>query len=249
MAEAANLMQLGPQTLHAFEVYTDDAEQEMNRTLHHGRFLWCEAEPERIKRVREGDIPAELWVGRGPLKVPSGLIHDWVGAAFIADRTVKDAIALVQDYANHKVLYQPEVLDSKVLEHSGNDFKIYLRLLKKKVITVVLDTEHEVRYHPITRNRWFCRSHTTRIAEVENAESAQESVLPADSGHGFLWRLYSYWKFQDKKGSLYIECRAISLTRDVPFGLGWLIEPIIQNLPRESLIHTLECTRSGLRQR
>jgi hypothetical protein len=248
MPETASLLQLGPQTLHALETYTRDAEQEMNRTLHQRHFLWCDAEPERMKRVSAGEIPAEFWVGRGPLKVASGLIHDWVGAAFIADRTVKDAIALVQDYANHKVLYQPEVLDSKVLEHTGNDFKIYLRLLKKKVITVVLDTEHDVHYQPITGNRWFCRSHTTRIAEVENPGSPEEIVLPADAGHGFLWRLYSYWKFQEKKGSLYIECRAISLTRDVPFGLGWLIEPIIQNLPRESLIRTLECTRRGLQR-
>ena len=249
MAETANLMQLGPETKQAFDLYTHDAEQEMNRTLHQeSKFLWCEAEPERTKRVCAGEIPAEFWSGRCPAKVPSGLIHDWVGAAFIADGTVKDAIALVQDYANHKVVYQPEVLDSKVLEQSGDDFKIYLRLLKKKVITVVLDTEHDVHYLPLTRNRWFCRSHSTRIAEVENADTPEESVLPADTGHGFLWRLYSYWKFQEKKGSLYIECRAISLTRDVPFGLGWLIEPIIQNLPRESLIHTLECTRRGLQR-
>ena len=46
---------------------------------------------------------------------------------------------------------------------------------------------------------------------------------------------------------MYFECRAISLTRDVPLGLGWVIEPIIQKLPKESLIHTLECTRQALR--
>jgi hypothetical protein len=43
-----------------------------------------------------------------------------------------------------------------------------------------------------------------------------------------------------------MECRAISLTRDVPLGLGWMIEPIIQGLPKESLINTLEATRRGL---
>jgi hypothetical protein len=247
MAQTANLMQLGPETLHAFEGYARQAEEEMDRTLHRERsFLWCNSDPRRAERVRAGTIPAEFWSGCGPLKVPSGLIHDWVGAALVGDRTVKDAISLVQDYANHKVIYQPEVIDSKIVQHHGNDFRIYLRLLKKKVITVVLDTDHEVNYLPLSGTRWFCRSHTTRIVEVDNAGGAQETVLPPDSGHGFLWRLYSYWKFQEKRRDLYIECRAISLTRDVPFGLGWLIEPIVQNLPRESLIHTLECTRRGL---
>lgn len=46
-----------------------------------------------------------------------------------------------------------------------------------------------------------------------------------------------------------VECRAISLTRDVPFGLGWAIEPIIQKLPKESLINTLEATRRALHAR
>jgi hypothetical protein len=41
-------------------------------------------------------------------------------------------------------------------------------------------------------------------------------------------------------GGTVVECRAISLTCDVPFGLGWAIEPIIQKLPKELLIHTLD---------
>jgi hypothetical protein len=121
-----------------------------------------------------------------------------------------------------------------------------LRLLKKKIMTVVLDTDHEVHYGRVDRIRWFCRSYTTRIAEVENAGKPNEKVLPPDTGYGFLWRLYSYWRFQERDGGVYLECRAISLTRDVPVGLGWIIEPIIQKLPKESLIHTLACTRQAL---
>ena len=119
-------------------------------------------------------------------------------------------------------------------------------MLKKKIITVVLDTEHEVHYRSLDRARWVCRSYSTRIAEVEDADSLKERVLPPDTGHGFLWRLYSYWRFAEREGGVFIECRAISLTRDVPFGLGWAIEPIIQKLPQESLIKTLECTRKAL---
>ncbi|HLI64066.1 MAG TPA: hypothetical protein VKV05_11745 [Terriglobales bacterium] len=45
---------------------------------------------------------------------------------------------------------------------------------------------------------------------------------------------------------VYIECRTISLTRDIPHGLGWIIEPIIRKLPQESLVHTLAATREAL---
>jgi hypothetical protein len=127
-------------------------------------------------------------------------------------------------------------------------FEISLRLLKKKIITVVLDTDHDVRYSAVEAKRWFCRSYTTRIAEVEDAGTEKERVLQPDTGYGFLWRLYSYWKFDEKKtgDGVHIECRAISLTRDIPLGLGWIIEPIVRKLPQESLVHTLECTRKAL---
>jgi hypothetical protein len=210
-------------------------------------FLWSDLTSERAYEIRQGRIVAQFWSGDRPVKVPSGLVHDWIGAVFIPETTVDATLTLIQDYDNHKNIYKPEVIDSVLKSRHGNDFKIYLRLLKEKVITVVLDTDHDVHYVSLDRTKWFCRSHTTRIAEVEEAGNPKETVRPPDTGHGFLWRLNSYWKFEEKKGGVYAECRAVSLTRDVPFGLGWLIEPIIQKLPRESLINTLESTRRALR--
>ena len=137
-------------------------------------------------------------------------------------------------------------MDSRLISHHGNNFNIFLRLLKTKVITVVLDTEHEVHYQHVREGQWFCRSYTTSIAEVDDAGTPKEKVHPPDTGYGFLWRLYSYWKFNGTGDGVIVECRAISLSRDVPLGLGWIIEPIIKNLPRESLVNTLKATRLAL---
>ncbi len=98
----------------------------------------------------------------------------------------------MQDYANHTKVYQPEVIDSKILVHNGDDFKVYLRLKKKKVLTVVLNTEHDVHYVRLDRERWQSRSYSTHIAEVDHAGKPDEHELPAGKDHGFLWRLYSY---------------------------------------------------------
>ena len=247
MPETATAVTLKPQTLKSFDGYIRDAQAAMEQTLDGtGSFLWSDASPERVGQVRGGQIVARFWSGRGPVKVPSGLIHDWIGAAFTPGTTIEKTLALVQDYDEHKNIYKPEVIASKLISRRGNDFQICLRLLKKKIITVVLDTDHEVHYRSLDRTRWICHSHTTRIAEVENAGSPKENVLPPDTGYGFLWRLNSYWRFQEREGGVYLECRAISLTRDVPFGMGWIIEPIIQRLPKESLISTLEATRRAL---
>jgi hypothetical protein len=247
MAQTAKPVQLKPQTVGAFDEYIREAEAAMEQTLHgKSPFLWSDINSKKAELVRGGQVVAQFWAGQGPVKVTNGLIHDWIGAAFIPVTNLKKTLALIQDYNNHKNIYKPEVIASRLISHRGNDFQIYLRLLKKKIMTVVLDTDHDVHYRCIDRTRWTCRSYTTRIAEVENAGSPKEKVLPPDTGYGFLWRLYSYWKFQERDGGVYIECRAISLTRDVPLGLGWIIEPIIQKLPQESLINTLEATRQAL---
>jgi hypothetical protein len=243
-------VQLNPQTLTAFDAYIQQAEREMEQTLHgSGPFLWSEQKTERYEEISRGRVVAQFCSGRGPAKVAGGLIHDWIAAALIPDSTIEALFAVIQDYDNHKNIYKPEVIDSKLIQRNDDDFEIHLRLLKKKIITVVLDTDHDVHYCSVNRARWICRSYTTRIAEVENAGKQDERILPPDTGYGFLWRLYSYWRFEQREADLVVECRAISLTRDVPFGLAWAVEPIIQKLPKESLIKTLEATREALHAR
>jgi len=247
VAQTAETVQLKEATLEAFADYIREAEEGMERTLDEaGAFLWSDGDAERDRQVRKGETVAQFWSGTRPVTVPDGLIHDWIGATMIRGATVHQTLALIQDYDNHKNIYKPEVIDSKLIARHGDDFQIYLRLLKKKIITVVLDTDHAVHYSKVDAARWCCRSYTTKIAEVEDAGKPQERVLTPDAGYGFLWRLYSYWRLEQREDAVFAECRAISLTRDVPLGLGWIIEPIIRKLPRESLINTLESTKRAL---
>jgi hypothetical protein len=151
----------------------------------------------------------------------------------------------VEDY-DHARTHHREVIDSHILWRHGNDFLVFMRLLKKKVITVVLDSEHEVHYFPIDATHWRSESRTVKIAEVDNPGKRDEREMPPGTGHGFLWKLDTFWRFQQRDGGTWIECEAISLTRDIPTGLGWLIEPIIRSLPKESLENTLRETASAL---
>jgi len=246
MPQAPSEVRLNQETLKKFEVYVRDAEVAMEGTLRDGPFLWFDSYPDKAQQIRRGQILAEFWSGSGPVRIPSGLIHDWIGGGWLPGITLKETLALIQNYDNHQNIYKPEVIRSKLISRQGNDFQIFLRLLKKKIITVVLDTDHDVHYRPTSRGRWICNSYTTRIAEVEDSGKPNETVREPDTGYGFLWRLYSYWRFQERDGGVDVECRAISLSRDVPLGLGWILEPIVQQLPKESLIRTLDCTRQAL---
>jgi len=233
---------LKPQTVEAFDRYVRQTEERLGKAT---PFLWADESPDRARRVKQGEIVVAPFGKRPDIDVIGGLVHDWVGSVFVPGATIEKTIRKMQDY-NHKEDYKPEVVTSKLLGREGNDFTAYMRLLKKKVITVVLDTEHQVHYFEVGPGKWRSNSRTTKINEVSNAGKSDERAKPPDTGEGFLWRLNSYWRFEERDGGTWVECEAISLTRDVPTGLGWMIKPIIRDLPKESLESTLLHTREAL---
>ncbi len=243
----AQAAELRPATLAAFERYVSEREAGIESEVRGPEtgFLWSSASPGRLERVRAGNVVTESRTGKDARSIPDGLIHDWTGAVLLPNARLAPVLAMVQDYDHNKDNYRPEVIDSRLLAHEGQDYRVYLRLLKKKILTVVLNTEHDVRYFPLGATRCHSRSRSTRIAEVEDAGKPDERELPPGKDHGFLWRLNSYWRFEEKDGGVYVECEAISLTRDVPTGLGWMISPIIRSLPKESLENTLRATAAA----
>jgi hypothetical protein len=245
----APAVELKRETLAAFERYVRQAESKIALRVTEGDGFLLAITPERRARLRSGAILIESRIPRGELNAPAGLIHDWVGAVFIRGAAIGEALSLMQAYDDHKEYYPPEVIASRLIARNGNDFRVVLRLLKRKVLAVVLDTEHEVHYEQRDEKRWWSWSHSTRILEIQNPGARAERALPPDTGHGFLWRLNSYWTFQELDNGTYVECEAISLTRNVPVSVRWLIDPIVRKLPRESLTQTLRATRAGVVRR
>jgi hypothetical protein len=254
-ADAADLK---PQALDAFNRYAQLTEAQMDASLaRREAYLHVDALPEDRRsaayaQLREGKVVIErlemLDQGR-QIQTPGGMIHDWIGTVFIPGATLAQTLALDQDYDHHQDIFRPDVMRSKILRHSGDDFLVLLRLYKKKVITTVIDTEHEVHYTLMDGTHAQSRSHTTRIQEVDNAGQSDESLEPEGHDRGFLWKMNTYWRFEEKDGGTYVECRSISLTRDIPAGLGWLIGPYVTSVPRESLTFTLATTRSAVLER
>lgn len=252
---AVNASELKRETIAAFDRYVRLTEAQIDTELEKGTpFLWVDHLPEAHRetayaQLREGHVVIErletLDAGKH-ICVPDGLIHHWIGTVFIPGATLGQTLGLVEDYDLHQRYYHPDVMRSKLLAHTGNDYRIYLRLYKKKVLTSVLDTEHEVHYTVADATHAWSRSHSTRINEVEDAGEADERLKPEGHDRGFLWRIYTYWRFEQKDGGTYVECQSVSLTRDVPAGLGWLIGPYVESVPRESLTFTLGATRAAL---
>jgi hypothetical protein len=236
--EPAWAADLRPETVAAFERYVRLTEQRMAG----------EAYDSLATRPRAG-LFIEPLVTREhgkEIDVPGGLIHHWVGVVFVPGATLDQAVALLQNYDRHSEIYKPTVARSKLLSRDGDTFKVYLRFVMKKVITVVVNSEHEARFTRDGPDRTRSRIVSTRIAEVEAAGTPAEQEKPVGQDGGYLWRLNTYWRFLQRDNGVYLQCESITLTRSIPAGFGWLVRPFVTSIPRESLTFTLETTRARL---
>ena len=248
-ADAAELL---AKTVTAFDRYVQVTE----RAAVDGPFLWIDSRPDaerrtRLEAVRQGALVIERITTREngkEIDIPNGLVHHWLGAVFVPNGTVDRALALLQDYDSHASVYRPAVAGSRLLSRDGDVFRVHLRFHMKKVITVVVNSEHEARFFRPAADRAQSRIYSLRIAEVDDPDTPQEREMPVGNDGGYLWRLYTYWRFLARDGGVYIQCEAISLTRAIPFGLGWVVGPFVTGIPRESLAFTLETTRKTLAQ-
>ena len=247
--------ELHQKTAAAFDHYVALSETKIDASLNDNRgFLWADRLPPEqratiLARLSAGHIVierAETLENGKTIAIPGGLIHDWIGTVFIPGATSRQTLALVEDYDHQSEYYRPRVLASKILWHEGNDYRVYLRLYEKKVLTCVLDTRHDVHYSIIDQSHAWSRSRSTQIREVATWGKPGEGDLPAGHDDGYLWRMNTYWRFEQKDGGTYVECRSISLTRDIPKGVGWLISGYVESIPRESLEFTLDTTKKVL---
>jgi hypothetical protein len=253
---------LKPQTITAFDHYVALSEARMNSSLGGAQddpqpFLWVDRLPASqrsadLAQLHAGQVVIErlaTFDNGKPIPVPGGMIHHWIGTVFIPGATLAQTLSLLEDYDHHADYFRPQVIASKTLSRQGNDFHIYLRLYEKKILVCVLDSQHDVHYEILDQEHAWSRSRSTEIRQVADWKNSEEHDLPAGQDDGFLWRMNTYWRFEQRDGGTYVECQSISLTRDIPIGLGWLIGPFVESIPRESLEFTLGSTRRALLSR
>ena len=246
---------LHAETVAAFDRYMHLTEERNEAELKRGSaLLWIDslAEAQRsdayaaLKRS-EVQIHQLTSLDQGnPIVCPGGMIHHWVGVVFIPGAKLDDVLGVLEDYDHQSTIYSPDVERSKIESHDGDHFRVFLRFRRHKVITVVLDTEHDIRYFHDAPGHAHSRSSAVRIAEVENpGKSDEHEKQPGDDG-GFLWRMETWWRMEERDGGVYVQSEAASLTRDIPTGLGWLVGPFVTSIPKETLVFTLEATRKAV---
>ena len=247
-AGPANAIELQAATINAWHEYVLATDARLPKQLQAGKpFLWTDETSDRRIRVRRGEVVVAPLVGRGTQEVPNGLIHDWTGAAFIPNTTIENVLAVTRDYDRYQDVYKPVVADSKVLACAavGDEFSM---TWCRRVLFVSAALEGQYRSHPFTidSRRGYNVVDTTRIQEIENYGNPTERLLPPDQGGGFIWRIHSIAKYEERDGGVYLELEVLALTRDIPPSLRWLVTPVVNRLSVNSLTTTLRQTREAV---
>jgi hypothetical protein len=248
-AACAMAAQPSPATTRAYNDYLRAAESRMQADYRPGAAFISRKLLADVKaggELKGGKVVAACVAGcdSSEIRITGGLIHDSVGAVFIPGATLQQVLAFVQDYDRAAERYSPSVTQSRLIERSGDSFRVFLQLEQSELLTVLFDTDYDIRYVRLDPSRSYSTSHSTRIAQL--ARGSKDRELPPGEDDGFLWRLDSYWRFEQVPDGVYVQCRAISLSRGIPRELGWIVAPFIKNVPCKSLAFTLNATRAGL---
>ena len=210
-------------------------------------FLWIEEQSDRSQRVRQGAVLIAPVGEANPQKVQDGLIHDWIGAIFVPGARINDAFAVVQDFNRYKDFYKPTVIESKLLRQSGEEYEFSILGLKRVLFEkVVLEGQFESHCSELDATRRYCISSSTRIQEIKDYGQPDEHQLPPNEGHGYIWKVYSLTKFEERDGGVYIEVEAIALSRDVSASFRWLTKSVVERVSRDAMSTILERTKDAV---
>ena len=247
VARPSHSTELQPATIAAWQDYVRSADIRMQARLDTDkRFLWIDETTDRARRVRRGEIVVMPMAGQGTRDAPDGLIHDWIGGVFIPDTTIEKLLAVVHDYDRYKQIYRPAVTDSHSVACAAD--REFSMIWQRHVLFVnaAIQGRYQAHEFAVDPHRRYSIIDATSIQEIEHYGHSGQYLLPPDNGSGFMWRMHSISRYEQRDGGVYLEVEAIALSRDVPPSLRWMVNPVVHRLSMNSLTTTLRQTRRAV---
>jgi len=255
IAVDCNALELQQETIAAFDRYVKLAQEQRSSALEaDGPFLWIDSQPKSVrdhgyKELRSGQFiirQLQTYDDGQEIEIPFGMVHHWIGIAFVPGATLKTAEAVLEDYPDYSRIYAPQVRRSKILSRDGDEFRLYLQLFKSSPREVSYNAYFDVHRHWLCPTRIASDSISTRITQLQDPSKPDSADVPAGQDSGYLWRMNDYWRYEQKDGGVYMQVESISLSRDVPPLLWWLVRGLIHHIARQTMADLLESNRRAI---
>jgi putative flippase GtrA len=169
------------------------------------------------------------------IDIGEGTISHWRGSVRIRGITVDRLLDRLQHPGTPPP--QEDVTEARVVARRPDFLRVYMRLMRRAIVTVSYDTEHDMTFWRTSPSAAGARSIATRIDEVGGGDK------------GFLWRLNSYWRYEQQGDDVLVSLETLTLSRDVPFVIKPIAARIVPRIARESLIRTLDALQCYLERR
>jgi hypothetical protein len=244
----ASAAELRDETAKAWDDYIETVNTHMQkRATSDGPFLWSDELADSRDQLRAGEVIVSPIDPQVPKRVHSGLIHHWIGAVFIPKIRMDDVLSVTRNYERYSEYFPPVVLDAKPICRTVSEDRFSLLLMNKSVLRkTALEGEYQTRYFQLSTERSYSISYATRIQEIENYGQPSERKFPDGAGSGYIWRIVSLTRLEQRDGGVYIEVEAIVLSRDIPAAFRWFVAPIVRRVSRNSLLISLQQTRDAI---
>lgn len=194
-------------------------------------------------QVRAQEVVVDPVTPPGGAVLPGALLHDWRATAFVPGATAANLEAVLRDFTGYPRVFAPQVVSARVTARTGDGDEVWMRVRQRHVITVTMDATYDVRFGRLDAAHGWSVSRSTGIAAVSADGAQNERALD-----GALWRLDTWWSWEERDGGLAIQVETVSLTRPVPWGLRWVVGPYVESVPRESLEFTLRAACRAVEQ-
>ena len=246
-AHAANLK---AETVAAWDDYVQSVSAgRQDRVRPGGSFLWTFESSERAAKVHSGQIVVAPAPGPSPRRVPGGLIHHWVAAAFLPNVKLNDVLEITRDYDRYKEFYQPSVIASKTVARDAADDYFSIMLVNKALfLKVTLDAEYQTTNVRLDDRHFYSVSKTTRLQEIEDYGLSGERRLPEGEGGGYIWKFFGIGRLEQRDGGVYVEMEAIALSREIPSAVRFVADPIVRRVSRNSMLTSLKQTEEAVQR-
>jgi hypothetical protein len=245
-ADAATLK---PETVADWEDYLHTLNSSLEgRCRTGGTFLWVDQDPERLAKVHDGEIVVAPAPGYTPMKVRGGLIHDWIGAAFLPDAKIDDILDVIRDYDRYKEFYPPSVVESKALVRNDSDEKFTMQLVNHEFFAkMALDADYQVTNIRLDHSRFYSIARTTRVQQIEDYGQPREHMIPEGQGGGYIWKLFSIARLEQRDGGVYIEMETVALSRGIPAAFRVIADAIVRRVSRGAMLTAIKQTEDAVR--
>jgi hypothetical protein len=138
VAFTGHAAQLKPEASKVWQEYIRTATAAMEQHLRpESHFLDIDENQDSVRRVRAGEILISPAGSESPKKIPSGIIHDWIGRALVEHAELDEVLSVARDYDHYKEFYQPTVIDSKALARGGREDRFSMVSMNESLFSKV----------------------------------------------------------------------------------------------------------------